>query len=234
MADRRQMTKVVDYTSVLVCLFSASLALVVLLSYGAEAIVELPTGYLEPGSTANVVGQVFFISKMVLVFAVILYPIVNELAGALQKQYVKRWVAPAAARRQVAVPDLRLAEASKHRFSGPELSPQEETWVAAEKRLSTMTLVEDPPVASMPMLGRLVVGLSVTGLSILAGELVPSLSFIISLTGAVFAVSLAYTLPSLVFLIVMPFADHPVTNVAATLMVMFGLCSSGLALYAIV
>ncbi len=203
--DRANCMRVVNWTYIFVVAFCIVPSILAILAFGPGAMKDLPTGYLEYDALLNTVGQVFLITKMVTGSGPIMYPIIIEVSVLATKRLNR--------------PTRPIEQ---------PLSPGLQSNGEIERRPS----IDSETETSARM--RLVVGFCVVSLAMLLGQVLPSLSFVVSLTGALFAVALCLTLPSLTFILTVPFEKDPWQVRLAYLLLFGGCASTFMAFYAIV
>jgi hypothetical protein len=203
--DRANCMRVVNWTYICMMAFCIVPSMLAILAFGPHAMTDLPTGYLEYDEQLNIIGQVFLITKMVTGAGPIMYPIIIEVSVLATKRLNR----PTRPIEQPLSPGLQSNGEIERR---PSIDSETET------------------TARM----RLVVGFCVVSLSMLLGLVLPSLSFVVSLTSALFAVALCLTLPSLTFICTVPFEKDPWQVGLAYFLLVGGFASSVMAFYAIV
>jgi hypothetical protein len=201
--DKSDMLRVISWTYAFMVVVCVVLATLVIFGYGPERVEALPTGYLEVGSAASEAGQVLMILKMLAQYPPISYPIVQEVSDAIHARRLARLKAAAAKK----AGQLVLREPAVDEFE------------------------DDVPGASSSM--RVAVGLATLFFVVLCSSFAPSLAFILSLTGAIFSVTLALTIPSLSFIIVIPHGKMEREKKLAWACIVFGVITSVLVLWAI-
>jgi hypothetical protein len=210
LADRNDCDRVVNWTFAGMMVFCVLPSLLAVLAFGPAVIAatDLPTGYLPAGTLANSLGQVFLIIKMTSAAGVQMYPIIIEGARFVQAVIVGR-------RR-----GARSSSTGSGQGGATETRPEpSESQAAAERR----------PSATV----HLGVGMLVVALAMLMGHVLKTVHFIMSLNGALFAVALCLTLPSICFLVLVPRKDEPYKVPLAWLLFGLGIVSCGLVLYSL-
>ncbi len=208
LADRADANRVVNWTFAGLIAFCVVPSLLAVLAFGPEAIaaVDLPTGYLPAGTIANALGQVFLIIKMTCAAGVQMYPIIIECSGGIQAAIVAR-------RRR------RLDDAS-HRTAA-DCCEQAESNVSEDDELQPSRAL------------HLGVGICVVALALLMGYVMGSIELIMSLNGALFAVALCLTIPSICFVVLVPRKDEPFKVPLAWALFVLGVVSCGVILSAV-
>ena len=208
LADRKDADRVVNWTFAGLIAFCVVPSLLAVLAFGPAAItaVDLPTGYLPAGTVANALGQVFLIVKMTCAAGVQMYPIIIECSRFIQAGIVAR-----RRRRLDDAGDCAAADRGEH----------------AERSLH-----EDEELRPSTAL-HLGVGLFIVALALLMGFVMGSIELIMSLNGALFAVALCLTIPSICFVVLVPRKDEPFKVPLAWALVVLGIVSCGVILSAV-
>jgi hypothetical protein len=210
LADRKDAGRVVNWTFAGVIAFSVVPSLLAIFAFGPADItaVDLPTGYLDAGTVANALGQVFLIAKMTFAAGVQMYPIIMECSRFIQAGIVAR----RRRRRQLDIAG-HCAAADRGEHAEPSLHEDEEL------RPSTAL--------------HLGVGWFVVALALLTGSVMGSIELIMTLNGALFAVALCLTIPSICFVVLVPRKDEPWKVPLAWALFVLGILSCGLILSAV-
>ncbi len=220
LVDRNDCDRVVNWTFAGMMVFCILPSMLAVLAFGPAAIAatDIPTGYLPAGTLANSLGQVFLIIKMTSAAGVQMYPIIIEGARAVQAAIVGRRHRRPAARSS--------SSGGGNGGGGDSQGGAAETRPAASE---SQAMDELRPSAAV----HVGVGMLVVALAMLMGHMLKTVHFIMSLNGALFAVALCLTLPSICFVILVPRKDEPFKVPLAWLLFGLGIVSCGLVLYSL-
>uniref|UniRef100_A0A7S2WNU2 Amino acid transporter transmembrane domain-containing protein n=1 Tax=Mucochytrium quahogii TaxID=96639 RepID=A0A7S2WNU2_9STRA len=202
MKKKKEYGAVVDYTFIVLVFIIIGLGALCPCAYGYQ-LTELPTGNLIPGSAPNYIGQVLIILKCFCAVPVILYPIVVELSSRvtiasvsnnqqnsnilytpLLDQDFQNLLSPNGEEEE-----QHLAPISYSPFLSSNLQQVQ------EREPNELFKRRVQLVTHLISFGVLVVAFGVT-------VVVPSLEFIMTLVGSLFAIHLAVTLPALCYLFI--------------------------------
>mmetsp|Transcript_4830 Transcript_4830/g.5507 ORF Transcript_4830/g.5507 Transcript_4830/m.5507 type:complete len:481 (+) Transcript_4830:294-1736(+) len=229
--NKKDAFRIINYTYLSIIFMSVTIGVILILGYGKEEVTDLPTGHLRPGSVQNWIGQLLMMLKTILTHPTVLYPIVSEMSLLLMQTFRSQFGMLLFKKARKEQP-VQLSRLESGITSSASVLPEYHSTSIID---INEALPADPNGRSndnedSPFIIRVIIGVLVSIMALLAAMVIPSLNYLLSLSGALFAISLNLTLPSLSYLCIMPTKKKPWKRIAAAFLFIGGLVSTTVSL----